>query len=315
MLTVRTLTSTGALKVGDETQLGAPGVTWVDLEQPDAAVLGRLKERYGLHPLAVEDCLTLDQRPKLEAYAGHQFLVLQGFECPNHDLLHLELRELHAFIGPDWILTVHDGPQPAIAEVVKRLEADPANTLGRGPDFLAYLLADAMVDSHFPLLDRYSDEIESLEERIFERPKPALMQRAFALKRALVQLRRVLSPQRDVLGLLSRSGVAQVSEKTSVYFRDVYDHLMRLSEQIDSARDLLGNAMEAWLSVVANKTNDITKQLTLFASIFMPLSFVVGFFGQNFEGLAAPWLFWPTLGVLVALPVGMVGWFRYRRWL
>jgi magnesium transporter len=135
------------------------------------------------------------------------------------------------------------------------------------------------------------------------------------LKRALVQVRRVLSPQRDVVGLLSKRGVANVSERTALYFRDVYDHLVRLYEQIDSSRDLLGTAMDGYLSVQANRTGDVTKQLTVIATIFLPLSFVVGFFGQNFSPLQTPFFFNVMLGSMIAIPLGMIGWFIHKRWL
>jgi len=171
------------------------------------------------------------------------------------------------------------------------------------------------VDQNFPILDRFNDELEELESAIFERVKPEQLQRIFEMKRALVTLRRVLSPQRDVLGLLAKRGVPNVGERTALYFRDVYDHLVRLYEQIDSGRDLLGNAMDGYLSMVANRTNDITKQLTIFATIFLPLSFITGFFGQNFEHLNGPGFFWLMLGSVVTLPVVMLFWFKHKQWI
>ncbi len=316
MIRVRVYDAAGVLTDGDEALLDAPGLKWVDVESPDEPLLQRLAERFGLHRLEVEDCLHLDQRPKLEEYPGHQFIVLQGFDCPTEKLDDLEMHELHLMLGPDWLISVHQRAAAAIEVARGRMTADPKGSFGRGVDYLAYLLADALVDQSFPLLDRLNDEIELLEERIFtQRPAQVLMQRAFDLKRVFVQLRRVLSPQRDVVGLLSRRGLPHVSERTALYFRDVYDHLVRIAEQIESGRDLVGNAVDAYLSVVANRTSDISKQLTLFASIFMPLSFIVGFFGQNFEGIAEHrFLYW-MLGSVVVLPTAMLWWFRRRDWL
>ncbi len=291
-----------------------PGFLWLDLEGQTEEALLPLVARFGLHPLEVEDCLHLDQRPKLEDYPGHEFLVLQGFSFSPTDGVEVELHELHFFIGDRWLLTVHQKPHPAIAEVAKRVHADPVATLGKGPDFVAYLLADALVDQNFPLLDHLSEQLETLEDRIFEAPSKDLMQEAFRLKRTLVLLRRVLSPQRDVVGLLARRGVPHVQEKTALYFRDVYDHLVRVSEQLEAARDLVAGVMEVYLSVIANRTGDVTKQLTIFASIFMPLSFIVGFFGQNFEGLARPDLLWPALVTMGLVPVAMLWWFHHKGW-
>jgi magnesium transporter len=305
---------TGAGQTGKEELLGANGLKWIDVLQPTAEVLELLAARYGLHRLAIEDCLHLDQRPKIEQYPGHQFIVLQGFSCEG-DIKEIKLHEMHFFLGADWVITVHSEGHEAIEKTHLRLDADLAGSLGRGADFVVYLVADALVDRNFPLLDQFNDELEELETEIFENPTRALLHRAFTLKRNLVQVRRVLSPQRDVVGLLSRTGVAHVQERTALYFRDIYDHLVRLYEQIDAARDLIGNAMDVYLSVVANKTNDITKQLTIFASIFMPLSFMVGFFGQNFDTLSRPGFFYLSLSICVALPFGMFGYFWKRGWL
>jgi magnesium transporter len=305
----------GRVLDGDESLLQHPGPKWIDVLQPDEATLNKLGERFGLHKLAIEDCLHLDQRPKLEEYGSHQFLVLQGFSTPTDQWADLEMHELHFFISDQWLITVHDKAHAAIEQAHKRLDADPANTIGRGLDFVMYLLADALVDRNFPLLDCFNTALEDLEERIFaDFPPRSMLQETFQLKRALVLVRRVLSPQRDVVGLLARRGIPQVNEKTTVYFRDVFDHLVRIYEQIDAARDLVGNVVDAYLSQVANRTNDISKQLTIFASIFLPLSFIVGFFGQNFEVLNQPPFLWVMLGSMVALPVAMVAWFRHKGW-
>jgi magnesium transporter len=314
VIQIRVLRSDGSFKAGDESLLTTEGPKWIDVRGPTEAVLSRLGQHFELHKLALEDCLHLDQRPKLEDYPGHHFVVMHGFSCDKNDVADITLHEVHAFLGKDFIITVHELEHGAIDALARRVDEDPNGTIGRGVDFLLYLVADGLVDSHFPLFEKFDDEIDDLEEQAFEKPTTAQLQRAFAVKKSLVMLRRVLSPQRDVVGTLSRGNLPYVSEKTQIYFRDVYDHLIRLYEHIDTARDLLGNAMDAWLSVVANRTNDITKQLTIFASVFLPLSFVVGFFGQNFDVLSRPPFFWSMLGLLVVIPSGMIWWFRHREW-
>ncbi len=315
MLRVRVYDN-GRLLDGDESLLAIPGHKWIDVLEPTEKVLLELGKRFGLHKLAIEDCLHLDQRPKLEEYGDHQFLVLQSFSTPTEKWTDLEMHELHFFVGADWLITVHTRQHIAIEQTHKRLEADPANTLGRGVDFVMYLLADALVDRNFPLLDCFNEALEELEERIFESyPTRSMLQETFELTRALVMVRRVLSPQRDIVGLLARRGVPQVQERTAIYFRDVFDHLVRIYEQLEAARDLVGNVVEAYLSQVANRTNDITKQLTIFAAIFLPLSFVVGFFGQNFDHLGGAVFFGIMLGIIVVLPVVMMFWFRHKDWI
>jgi magnesium transporter len=299
---------------GGEELLEQPGSKWIDVLAPTEEGMMRLADRYGLHRLAVEDCLHLDQRPKLEEYPNHQFIVVQGFTA-GKDICDLTLHEHHFFLGPDWLISVHEFPFDAHDEVRRRVETDPRATIERGVDFILYLLADTLIDRQFPILDSFSEELEDLEVAIFEQADKHQLQRIFELKRMLVHFRRVLSPQRDVVGLMARRGIPHVQERTTLYFRDVYDHLVRLYEQIDAGRDLLGNAMDGYLSMVANKTNDITKQLTIFATIFLPLSFIVGFFGQNFDVLSGTVFYYAMWTMILALPIALVFWFKHKRWI
>jgi magnesium transporter len=315
-LTIRVLGEDGKLVVGGAELLEYKGEKWIDLVGPDEASLEPLAKFFKLHRLAVEDCLHLDQRPKLEEFPDHLFMVLHGFGAKEIDICELQLQEMHFFLGSNWLLTVHETPVHAIDEVQRRVQADPGGTIGRGADYLAYMVADTLVDDDFPLLDRFSDELEDLEDKIFSGTlqQRGTIERIFALKRVLVTLRRVLSPQRDVVGLLARRGILHVKERTTLYFRDIYDHLVRLYEQIDATRDLLGNVMDAHLNMVANRTNEVTKQLTIFASIFLPMSVIVGFFGQNFDALQKPVFFWLMIASMAAVPLIMIGWFRHKRW-
>ena len=315
MISVVAMSGDGrSLVEGGEALLDRPGLRWVDLVDPTGANIAPLAERFGLHRLAVEDCLHLDQRPKLEQYPNHHFLVLHGFTAPGEDPCATTLHEVHVLIGTDWVMTVHEGLVPALDDARRRFRADPPGTFARGPDFIAYAIADALVDSNFPLVDGLHLAIEQLEEDTFGAANGAHLRRMFAIKRTLVHLRKVLSPQRDVLNALSRPG-GFVQERTALYFRDVSDHLTRLQESLDSARELVADARDAYLSSVANRTNDITRQLTIFASLFLPLSFITGFFGQNFDVLSRPVFFWSMLGMIFLFPVLLIGWFRYKRWL
>lgn len=315
-ISVCVLGEKGELKTGGPELLDRPGTKWIDVLHPDEASLKDLGARYGLHRLAIEDCLHLDQRPKLEEYPNHAFVVLQSFCGGEDNVAKAELHEVHFFISNDWLISVHREEDPSVESARHRVLADPNGTLGRGPDFVMYLIADGLADHVFPILDRLNEELEDLEDQIFEAPKPAQLRKLFELKRTLVTFRRVLSPQRDVVGLLSRrGGLPYVKERTVLYFRDVNDHLVRLYEQIDSERDLLSGALDGYLSMVANRTNEVSKQLTIIATIFLPLTFVTGFFGQNFPVLSHPVFLYLMLAVTAATPVVMMWWFRGRRWL
>jgi magnesium transporter len=305
----------GKVLTGGEELLGHEGRKWIDVQQPTEEKMALLAERFGLHKLAVEDCLHLDQRPKLEEYPNHQFIVLQGFTAASKDVCELTLHEHHFFLAHDWLISVHEFPFVGLDAVRKRVVDDPRATLERGTDFVLYMLADGLVDAQFPILDAFSDELEDLETAIFEQVEKSHLQRIFELKRTLVMVRRVLSPQRDVVGLLSRRGMVHIHERTTLYFRDVYDHLVRLYEQIDAGRDIVGNVMDGYLSMVANKTNDITKQLTIFATLFLPLSFIVGFFGQNFEMLSSKGYYYAMWVMILGFPVALILWFKHKQWL
>jgi magnesium transporter len=299
-----------------------PGVVrWVDLRDQDATHLELLRQRFDFHPLAIEDCSHLDQRPKLEEYSDHLFLVIQGFAIQGERVDDLALVELHAFLGERYLVTVHQGGIGPLEQVWRRLAAEP-NLLARGMDFVYYLVADGIVDSNFPILDLIADELDEIEDSVLASPDRQDLHRIFELKRHLVSMRKVLSPQRDAFSLLAKRGDPRVGERSAVYLRDVYDHLVRINESIEANRDLLGNALDAYLSAVGQRTNEIMKYLTIMSAVFLPLAFVVGFFGQNFDDLpfARGWMhsdrvMWGMVVTCLALATAMVAWFKYRDWL
>lgn len=309
---------------------------WVDL-RGDEKGLERLRAEFSFHPLAIEDCRVFDQRPKLEEYRDHLFLVTQSFavldgkplagasstSSVSTQLEHagLELHELHAFLGKNYLVTVHSGDIAALEQVWARVTENSA-LLERGVDFVYYLIASRLVEANFPLLDGITDELEEIEDRVLSSPVQKDLARIFELKRRLVLMRKVLSPQRDTMVMLARRGDQRVSERSSHYFRDVHDQLVRLNESIEANRDLLSNALDAYMSAVSNRTNEIMKSLTLLSAVFLPLAFIVGFFGQNFDDLpgmphwpAHDGLMYMMLALCAATPIGMLVWFRSRRWI
>ncbi|MDB4975580.1 MAG: magnesium and cobalt transporter CorA [Myxococcaceae bacterium] len=291
------------------------GLIWLDLIAPTDADLALLGQRFRFHPLALEDCAHADQRPKCEEYGEYMFIVSQGFECPNLQLDEMRWYELHVFLGKNYVVTVHDTAIPGVEMVWKRVAGDAA-LMKKGADFLYYLMADRIVDDNFPILDQISDSLEKLEDDVLENPQNTTLSIIFALKSQLVLMRKILSPQRDVMALLSRRGDERVSERTALYFRDVHDHLARIVESIESNRDLLGNALEAYLSAQSQRTNEIMKALAILSAVFMPLTFITGFFGQNFEHLpfGSDKLMWSMVISCVTLPGVLLLWFKHRKW-
>lgn len=269
---------------------------WLDLDAPSNADIDTLNDLFHFHPLALEDLRKKGQRPKLEDFGDYMFLVYFGALDPkDNDGVHLE--EVHAFVSGGYLVTVHDGVCTALDEVRARLDALPP----RSEQFVVYRVIDALTDSFFPLLEDLEDRLEQLDEEIFSAPSPDHLQPLTELRRDLVELGRVTTPQRDLLArhiddILELPGLQADSRN---YFRDVYDHAIRISDQIDSYRDLLIGSRDAYLSVTSNRLNEITKQLTVVATIFLPLSFVVGFFGQNFG--------WMVLNINTAADFWLIG--------
>lgn len=287
---------------------------WVDAEGEPAEALEVLAARFELHPVTVEDFIHRNQRPKIEEFERYVFLVIHALHAIRGD--ELETDELHVALTPRALLTVHDRPLEAVKRVFDRCATDP-RPLQHGASFVLYLVSDAIVDAYFPVLDALGDEIDALEDAVVQAPGRSRMRRLFEVKRALVHLRKIVSPQREVYNALSRRDYPHVDAHTAVYFRDVHDHLVRAFEVIDSYRDLVASTLEAYLASVSNRLGQVMKQLTVIATIFMPLSFLTGFFGMNFAGIPydRPWLLGAVLLAVMILPAAMLLFFARRGWL
>lgn len=290
-------------------------IRWIDLQKQDEQQLALLAERFQFHPLTIEDCSHFDQRPKLEEYGNYLFLVTHGFRLTSSNTEPLETLELHTFLGKQFLVTVHVEPIPPLDAVWNRIRSEGALIL-RGTDFVSYLIADAIVDSFFPLLDEITVQVEEVENQVLSGRHQVELSDIFRLKRLLVQLRKVLSPQRDVFALLAKRSNSGIDQHTAIYFRDVYDHVLRIHEWVEATRDLLGNALDAYLWSASQRTNEIMKRLTLLSAIFMPLSFITGFWGQNFVGLpfGSNAIMTGMLISCVVVPVGMIYFFLRSKW-
>ena len=288
----------------------------MDVVSPSPEELGVLRERFDLHPVAIDACLHVDQRPKLEEYREQLFVVLHRLVIPDGQGEALSSVELHCFLGQGYLITIQDAELAEVRAVRERLLAE-SNLLERSLVYAYYLICERLSHSNFDALDLLFDTVESIEESVLKQDDADVLPKLFLAKRRLGSARRLIVPQREVMSLLLESGTPFVDERARPYFRRVLDMLMRMSEAIDTQREILSNVLEAHLSIVSNRTNDIMKSLTLLSAIFLPLSFVTGFFGQNFSHL--PFdnvaLMWAGLSLCLALPVGMLIWFKSRKWL
>ncbi len=290
---------------------------WLDLHAPGPDELAKLHEIFGFHPLALEDTEHFGQRPKLDDYGDYVFLVFYGARRHRDDDPD-PLREVHLFISGQYVVTIHRDPLPMLDQQREQLDG----RLLHSEQFVLYRVLDALVDSFFPLLSDMDDEIDDLEAAVLESPSEIQLQRLFGLKRQLVAMRKVITPQRDLFA----SSVDRIAALPGLelderdYFRDIYDHLIRISDLIDSYRDLLSGATDLYLSTVSNRQNDVMKQLTVIATIFLPLGFITGFFGQNFgflvnHEITSEWTFWVIgVGSMVATCVGLLMFFRRKGW-
>jgi magnesium transporter len=272
---------------------------WVGLHDPSPDLLEEIQREFGLHDLAIEDARVAHQRPKLEQYGDSVFVVLRPAILTS-DQQRIELGETHLFVGPRYVVSIRHGDTPGYAAVRTRCESTPA-LLAKGPGFVLYAVMDFIVDHYFPVLDTLGDQLESLEDEIFsETFDRKTVQRIYDLKRNLVEVKRAVSPLVDLCNRLVRFDMPLIPEDTRPYFRDVYDHAIRINEHVDTLRELLTGALEAHLSLTAVSQNDAMKKLAGWAAMIGVPTMVAGIYGMNFK-------FMPELEWRYSYPAVMVG--------
>lgn len=300
---------------GLRTIIDIPGLLWLDLDDPMSHALDDLAVRYGFHELAIEDCRHRIQLAKLDYYDGYSFIIINSTHYTEKPC-EVHVREIDVFLGPDYIVTVHEGMSHAIAEIEKGL-ASNARHVTR-PDQVLHAIIDIVVDRYLPTLDHIGDTIDQVEDDLLINPTATLLQTIFELKRGLLQFRRAVSSQRELLNLLIRDDSSLIHQDMRIYFRDVYDHAVRAMDFVETYRDLLTGGLDIYLTQMANRTNDIVKALTIVATIMLPLTVVTGYYGMNFEYfplLKNPNGIWYVTGALLFLAIAMLGWFKYKKWI
>ncbi len=284
---------------------------WIGLHEPEEPLLRKIQEEFSLHDLAVEDALRAHQRPKLEEYGDSLFVVLRTATLSAAEI---DFGETHIFVGPRYVVSVRHGASLPYGEVRQRCEASP-HLLRKGPSFVLYALMDFVVDHYFPIVDALEEMLEDLEETIFDGSfDRRTTERIYNLKRDLVKVKRAVSPLVDVCNRLVRFDVGLIPEDTRAYFRDVYDHVIRINEALDTMRELLTSALEANLSLISVGQNEITKKLAAWAAILAVPTMIAGVYGMNFEFM--PELHWRfgyglVMGGMIAI-CGVLYW-RFKR--
>ena len=290
---------------------------WVDIQEPVHEVIEPLlEERFGFHELAAEDTLSPTTLPKYDSFSNYDFFIFRTVEV-NVSQHQSETYKVAAFLGSNFLFTVHRRALQTPDDLYSRLPSDK-RLLERGPDFLLYIIVDEMVDAHFPLIEQIEEAVDDLQDRIFESADEMHLDELLHLKRDLNVLRRHTLPQRELLNQISRGDARFVQREHLIYFRDVYDHMFRISETIDVDRDLMTATMDAYLSVVANRTNETMKVLTIFSAIMLPLTLIAGVYGMNFEHMPElKWLHgYPfALGLMISVALMMLVWFWRKGWI
>ena len=293
-------------------------VTWVNIEGlGNIELVGAIGEAFNIHPLVLEDILNTHQRPKLEEYDDYLYCVLKGISLAENGFS-VEYEQISMLILNDFVFTFKEKQDELFEPVRRRLRSSKGHFRSQGADYLAYVILDTIVDSYFTLQDSLDDIVDSVEEELLTEPTPKTLGTIQSVKRELIIIRRTISPLREMLNAILRSESTLIEEKSLIYFRDISDHVLRISESIESSRDMIAGLLDIYITTISNKMNEIMKVLTVFASIFIPLTFIAGIYGMNFEYM--PELKWkwayPALWMaFIAIPVILLVYFKKKKWL
>ena len=296
-------------------------VTWINVDGlADIALIEQIGQLFGLHRLALEDVINVHQRPKVEEFDDHLFIVTRMLANPTA----VETEQVSMFLGKGYVLTFQERPGDLFEPVRQRLRSHKGRIRDMGADYLAYALLDAVIDGYFPVLETTGEHLESLEELVISDPKQQLVPALHHTKRDLIELRRSVWPQREMVNALIRQESDFIDSHTKIYLRDCYDHTIQLLDIIENYREICSGLFEIYLSSLSNRMNEIMKVLTMMATIFIPLSFIAGLYGMNFDTKLSPWnmpeLGWEygypfALGLMVVIAAGLVIWFWQRGWI
>jgi magnesium transporter len=299
----------------------AESVTWINVDGlNDVPLLEALGRCFNIHPLTLEDILNCGQRPKLEDYGSYHFIVMKSLRTGQDDVL--ETEQISFILSERFVLTLQEIPGDSFEAVRERIRKGKGQIRRMGPDYLAYALIDALVDEFFPVLERYGERLEALEDTVITDATPPTLNEIHQIKRELLTVRRAAWPEREVINALQREGHDMVRAETRIFLRDCYDHVVQVIDMIETYRDLAAGLLEVYLSSVSNRMNEIMKVLTIISTIFIPLSFIAGVYGMNFDtrkSLNMPELGWAwgypaVLGVMLAVAVGLLFFFRRKGW-
>jgi magnesium transporter len=294
-------------------------LVWIDLTITEPEHGWPLTDVFGFHPLTVEDCISPRVDPaKIDDYGEYLFIVVQAL-TEYVENVQLEAREVDFYLGPNYVVSCRQHPVPALSAFRARLQREPHFPANEAA-WLLHGLLDALVDEYLPIVDAVDEAIDEAEAQVLRNATPQLLQQIMTVKRNSLRLRRATVPQRDIMNRLARGEFPQVTPASTIYFRDIYDHLVRIEYLVDAVRDLADSALQTYLSAVSNRLNEVMKVLTAAATVFLPLTVITGIYGMNFDSHVFPsfganWGFAAVVVLMFLNSVVMLAYFRYRRWI
>lgn len=294
---------------------------WVDLESPSEFESECLVEIFNFHPLAIEDCLSDCPQPKIDDYDEYLFLVMHAMVTrrdekeDEEELAHVEL---DIFVGENYVVTVHRTPLKTMEQMRGAIGRRAELYMGQGADYLVHAILDRLVDNYQPILDKYDAMIDELEEEIFNNPPADYLSTLMQVKHDIFNLRRSVAPQRDVINFITKTPTNFIRPQHMIYFRDVYDHLVRIYSTAESYHEQLSNILSAYFSYSSHKINDVVKHMTVLATLTMPAVIVASVYGMNFKTMPQlewDYGFWFSIGLMVAISAGMLLWMKFKKWI
>jgi len=298
--------------------VGKPSVTWIDIVGlHETEMLADLGEAFDIHTLVMEDVVNTHQRPKFEEFKDHLFIVIKAFLCDqgNDEIVS---EQISLILGTNFVISFQESETNVFQPVLTRIKNARGRIRTSGPDYLAYALMDTVVDNYFAVIDMVQEKIEVLDEKIPIETTNETLQEIYAVKRDVLNLRKSIWPLREVIAGIERSETELIEKTTDIFIRDIYDHTIQIVESIDSYREMIGGLIDLYMSSVSNKMNEVMKVLTIIATIFIPLSFLAGVYGMNFDympELKWHWSYFIFWGIIVTAAVSMLVYFKRRRWL
>jgi len=295
-----------------------PTITWINIDGlHDIEVIEKIGRHFGLHPLVLEDIVNTEQRPKLEDFGDHIFVVLKMLYY-DKEKNELEAEQVSLIFGLNFVISFQERLGKIFEPLRERIRKGKGRVRKSGADYLAYALIDSIVDNYFVILEQFGERIEDTEQELATNPTQEILQTIRAFKKEMIFLRKSIWPLREVVNLLERGESPLIHESTGIYLRDVYDHTIQIIDAVESYRDMLSGMLDVYLSSISNKMNEVMKVLTIFAAIFIPLTFVAGIYGTNFSfipELEWQWSYFVFLAVLVLIGISMLAYFRRKKWL